>query len=327
MSTLRRAVSARTVMITGASSGIGRAAAVKIAGAGGVVLAVARRRDQLDELCEEIALHDGLAHAYACDLSDPVDIDRMAAEALRRHGHVDILVNNAGRSIRRAAGGSYDRFHDFQRTMQLNYFGALRLLLDLLPAMRERRSGHIVNVSTAGVQTSGPLFSAYLASKAALDAFPRSLGFHVAADRVRITTACMPLVRTPIITPTRAFEGWPALTPEQGAGLVCRAIRTRRPRVATPLGNAGQLAYALAPRIDQAVNALILRLRTRRPWRKPDGDPAAPAATVADDPAWRATFRRRLESAQVPTHPDQVRPPATLPKPLPPLPPCPAEPP
>ena len=307
VSTLRRAVSGRNVMITGASSGIGRAAAVKVAAAGGVVLAVARRRDQLDELCEEIALHGGVAHAYACDLSDPVDIDRMAAEALRRHGHVDILVNNAGRSIRRAAGGSYDRFHDFQRTMQLNYFGALRLILDLLPAMRERRSGHIVNVSTAGVQTGGPLFSAYLASKAALDAFSRTLSFEVAEDGVCVSTVCMPLVRTPMITPTPAFEGWRALTPEQGAALVCTAIRTRRPRVATPLGNAGQVAYALAPRMDHAVNALILRLRSRRPWRSPSGDPAAATAAVMDDPAWRATFRRRLERAQVPTDPDEVR--------------------
>jgi NAD(P)-dependent dehydrogenase (short-subunit alcohol dehydrogenase family) len=217
---LEQAVEGRTVMITGASSGIGRALALKVGAAGGTVLLVARRRDQLEEAKREIEDRGGFAHAYPCDLSDPLEIDRMVAQALKDHGHVDVLVNNAGRSIRRPVSGSYERFHDFQRTMQLNYFGAVRLILDLLPAMREHRSGHIINVSTAGVQTSAPMFSAYLGSKAALDAFSRSISFEVARDGIAISTVYMPLVRTPMIAPTKVYEEWPALTPEEAADLV-----------------------------------------------------------------------------------------------------------
>lgn len=264
---LAAAVEGRLVMITGASSGIGKAAAVKVGAAGGTVLLVARREELLQETASEIEARGGAAHIHVCDLSDPIDIDRMAEEVLAQHGRVEVLVNNAGRSIRREISSSYDRFHDFQRTMQLNYFGPVKLILDLLPVMRERRSGHTFNVSTAGVQFGAPMFSAYVASKAALDAFSRSISFEIRADGVDITTVHMPLVRTAMAAPTRMYDALAALSPEEAADLICGAIRRRPARVAVAAGNLAQIGHALAPGLDHALNAAIGRLLLRRPWR------------------------------------------------------------
>ncbi len=244
---LEDAVNGRIVMITGASSGIGHEAALKVGAAGGKVLLVARTEEKLREAAAEIEQRGGIAHVHPCDLSDTEDLDRMAAEVLERHGHVDILVNNAGKSIRRSVNRSYDRFHDFQRTMALNYFGPVKLILDLLPVMRERRSGHIVNISTMGLQTNTPRFSAYLASKAALDAFSRSVAAEIIDDGVHITTVYMPLVRTPMIAPTKIYDRFPTLSPDEAADLIMEAIRKRPKRIATTLGNLGQLSYAIVP--------------------------------------------------------------------------------
>jgi len=244
---LRDAVTGRNIMITGASSGIGKAAALGIGKAGGTVLLVARRQEQLDEVKREIEELDGIAYVHRCDLSDPDDIDRMAAEVLDQHEAVDILVNNAGKSIRRSINRSYDRFHDYQRTMQLNYFAPVKLILDLLPKMRDQGSGHIINISTIGLQMNTPRFSAYVASKAALDAFSRSVGPEVIGDGVHITTVYMPLVRTPMIAPTKIYDRFPTLTPKEAANLITEAIRKRPKRIATTLGSIGQLSYAIAP--------------------------------------------------------------------------------
>jgi short-subunit dehydrogenase len=300
-------VRGRTVMITGASSGIGKEAALKVGAAEGILLLVARRRELLEETKSEIEGRGGVAHPYVCDLSNPADIDEMSAKVLEHHGHVDVLVNNAGRSIRREVGSSYHRFHDFQRTMQLNYFGPVKLILNLLPRMRERGSGHVINVSTAGVQMSGPMFSAYLASKAALDAFSRSIGFEVIGEGVHITTVHMPLVRTAMAAPTRMFDNFPALSPDEAADLICAAIRKRPARVATPLGNLAQAAYAMAPGLDHSVNAVIGRLLLRSPWRNLRLRPAAAGDRPAvDDLALRESFRRQLESGQIPADPAEV---------------------
>jgi short-subunit dehydrogenase len=305
--TLQEAVRGRTVMITGASSGIGKEAALKVGAAEGTLLLIARRRELLEETKSEIEGRGGVAHLYVCDLSNPADVDEMAVQVLEQHGHVDVLVNNAGRSIRREIGSSYDRFHDFQRTMQLNYFGPVKLLLNLLPRMRERGSGHVINVSTAGVQMSGPMFSAYLASKAALDAFSRSIGFEVIGEGVHITTVHMPLVRTAMAAPTRMFDNFPALSPGEAADLICAAIRKQPVRVATPLGNLAQTAYAVAPGLDHSVNAAIGRLLLHRPWRNLRLRPAAAGDRPAvDDLALRESFRRRLESGQIPADPVEV---------------------
>jgi short-subunit dehydrogenase len=244
---LRDAIEDRIILITGASQGIGKATALEIARAGGTVLLVARTREKLEEVGHDVERLGGTAHAHPADLTDPDDIDRMAAEVLEQHGHVDILINNAGKSIRRSVNRSYDRFHDYQRTMQLNYFAPVKLILDLLPLMRARGSGHIINISTMGLQVNTPRFAAYLASKAALDAFSRSIGPEVIGDGVHITTVYMPLVRTPMIAPTKIYERFPTLSPEQAAEMIGDAIRRRPKRVATTLGNLGQLSYAIAP--------------------------------------------------------------------------------
>ena len=305
--TLQEAVKGRTVMITGASSGIGKQTALKVGAAGGTLLLIARRRELLEETRGEIEGRGGVAQPYVCDLSNPAEVDELSAQVLEKHGHVDVLVNNAGRSIRREVGSSYDRFHDFQRTMQLNYFGPVKLILDLLPPMRERGSGHIINVSTAGVQMSGPMFSAYLASKAALDAFSRSLGFEVIGEGVYITTVNMPLVRTAMAAPTRMLDNFPALSPAEAADLICAAIRKRPARVATPLGNFAQAAYAVAPGLDHSVNAAIGRLLLRSPWRNLRLRPGAVGDRPAvDDLAWRESFRRRLEGGRIPADPVEV---------------------
>jgi short-subunit dehydrogenase len=244
---LQDAVKGRTTLITGASSGIGMAAALEIGKAGGTVLLVARTQSRLEEIGREIEILGGQAFVYPCDLSEVDDIDRMAAEVLVRHEHVDILVNNAGKSIRRSVSRSYERFHDYQRTMQLNYFAPVKLILDLLPAMRRHKSGHIINISTIGLQTNTPRFSAYLASKAALDAFSRSIAVEIISDSVHITTVYMPLVRTPMIAPTKIYDRFPTLSPEEAAGMITDAIRKRPKRIATTLGSIGQLGYAIAP--------------------------------------------------------------------------------
>jgi short-subunit dehydrogenase len=255
---LKGAVKGRTVMITGASSGIGKAAALKVGGAGGTVILVARTREKLEKTAREIEALGGVGHVHPSDLSDMDDIDRMAAEVIAAHGPPDILVNNAGRSIRRSVGRSYDRFHDYQRTMQLNYFGSVKLILDVLPGMRERGSGHIINISTMGLQVNTPRFSAYLASKAALDAFSRSIGSEVISDGVHLTTIYMPLVRTPMIAPTRMYDRFPTLSPEAAADMIVEAIRKRPKRVSMALGNLGQLSYAVAPGAqDLVVNRAV----------------------------------------------------------------------
>ena len=244
---LHDAVKDRTVLITGASSGIGKAAALELGKAGGTVLLVARTESKLQDVRHEIELLGGTGHVHPCDLADIDDIDRMATEVLDQHERVDILINNAGRSIRRSVSRSYDRFHDYERTMQVNYFGAVKLILRLLPVMRERGTGHIINVSTIGLQTNTPRFAAYLASKAALDAFSRSIGPEIISDGVHITTVYMPLVRTPMIAPTKIYDRFPTLSPDEAAEMIGDAIRTRPKRVATVLGNLGQLSYAIAP--------------------------------------------------------------------------------
>jgi short-subunit dehydrogenase len=240
-------------MITGASSGIGKATAKKAGEAGATVLLVARTPEKLEETKAEIEEAGGTAFIHRCDLSDTEDVERMAAEALEQHGHVDVLVNNAGRSIRRSVKLAYDRFHDYERTMQLNYFGALRLILSLLPSMVEQKGGHIINVSSIGVQTNTPRFSAYVSSKAALDAFSRCIASEVIDDRIHITTIHMPLVRTPMIAPTKMYDAFPTITPDEAAEMITEAMISKPKKVATRLGNFGELLYNVAPKASDAI--------------------------------------------------------------------------
>jgi NAD(P)-dependent dehydrogenase (short-subunit alcohol dehydrogenase family) len=249
------AVNGKRVVITGASSGIGRAAALKIAAAGGIPLLVARGKEKLEELKTEIEEAGGAAYVYPADLGDMEAIDELVERIRADHPVVDILVNNAGRSIRRSIALSYDRFHDFERTMQLNYFGAIRLTMGLLPHMRERKHGHIINISSIGAQTNPPRFSAYVASKAALDAWTRVVGSETIGDNVHFTTIHMQLVRTPMIAPTKIYDAFPTITPDEAGDLVCEAIRSKPKTINTRLGTFGEVAYALAPKaVDQVLH-------------------------------------------------------------------------
>ncbi|MGZ8666139.1 MAG: SDR family oxidoreductase [Solirubrobacterales bacterium] len=250
---LSGAIGGKVVLITGASSGIGKAAAIRCARAGATVLLVARTPEKLEETKAQIEEEGGVTHIHRADLADVDDVERMAQEVLSEHGHVDVLVNNAGRSIHRSVKLAYDRFHDYERTMQLNYFGALRLILSLLPGMTARRSGHIINISSIGVQTNTPRFSSYVASKAALDAFSRCIASEVVDDGVQITTIHMPLVRTPMIAPTKMYDAFPTITPDEAAEMITDAMITRPKKVATRLGNFGELLYAVAPKASDAV--------------------------------------------------------------------------
>jgi NAD(P)-dependent dehydrogenase (short-subunit alcohol dehydrogenase family) len=249
------AVNGKTVIITGASSGIGLAAAHKIAAAGGIPILVARSMDQLEAARAEIERAGGTAYAYSCDLSDYDAIDAAVEKIFSEHASIDMLVNNAGRSIRRSVEVSYDRFHDYERTIQLNYLGTIKLIIAVLPHMREKHSGHIVNVSSIGVQTNPPRFSAYVASKAALDAFTRVVSSETIGDNVTFTTIHMPLVRTPMIAPTKIYDSFPTISPEEAADLVCEAIRAKPKQINTRLGTFGEVAYALAPKaVDQILH-------------------------------------------------------------------------
>ncbi|MBK5110338.1 MAG: SDR family oxidoreductase [Thermoleophilia bacterium] len=250
---LNGAIGGKIVMITGASSGIGEAAAIKCGAAGATVLLVARSVDKLEAAKAEIEAAGGKAEICRCDLSDVDDIERMANEVLAEHGHVDVLVNNAGRSIRRSVALSYDRFHDYERTMQLNYFGSLKLVLTLLPRMRERKSGHIINVSSIGVQTNTPRFSAYIASKAAFDAFSRTIASEIIDDKVNITTIYMPLVRTPMIAPTKMYDAFPTISPDDAAEMITGAMINRPKKVATRLGTFGEMLYTVSPKASDAI--------------------------------------------------------------------------
>ena len=251
--TLEGRVGGKVVVVTGATSGIGKATAIKLAEAGAKVILAARTVEKLDETKAYIESNGGEAYPYSVDISDLADCDRFAQKVLEDFGHVDVLVNNAGRSIRRSINLSYDRFHDFERTMQLNYFGALRLIMNFLPKMEERRSGHIINISSIGTLTLPARFSAYVASKSALDAFSRCAASEYSDCNVSFSTINMPLVRTPMIAPTKIYEHVPTISPEEAADMVGEAIIHRSKRIATKLGVFGQVVHAVTPKFAEII--------------------------------------------------------------------------
>ena len=244
---LRAALEGKVVLVTGASSGIGRAVASQVGRHGAQVMLVSRTAEKLNELKAEIEAAGGRAWTYPTDLSDMDACQRMVTRVLQDHGRVDVLVNNAGRSIRRSLVQSLDRFHDFERTMRLNYFGAVKLMLAVIPGMRERRSGHIINISSIGVQAYPPRFGAYVASKSALAALSRCVQPELADDEVAITNIHMPLVRTPMIAPTGIYKNFPTIDTDQAAELVMQAILSRPPEVSTRLGKLGEAVDTLSP--------------------------------------------------------------------------------
>ena len=250
---LKGKVKGKVVVITGGSSGIGLSTAEKVAAAGATTVIVARGEEELFKARDAMKAAGGKVFAYTADLADMADCDRLVSTILAEHGHVDILVNNAGRSIRRSIELSYDRFHDFERTMQLNYFGSLRLIMGFMPGMVTRRKGHIINISSIGVLANSPRFSAYVASKAALDAFSRCAQGELSGKGISFTTINMPLVKTPMIAPTKMYDSVPTLTPDEAADLVVKGIIEKPSRIATRLGVTASVINALAPKAYEVV--------------------------------------------------------------------------
>ena len=274
--TLKGTVAGKVELVTGGSSGIGLAAAHKFAEAGATTIICGRDQDKLDEACAEAKAKGYQFIAYSADIADMADCDRFVQLLIDNHGGVDFLINNAGRSIRRAIESSYDRFHDYERTMQLNYFGCLRVTMGLLPGMVEKRKGHVVNISSIGVLTNAPRFSAYVASKAALDAWTRCASSEFADQGITFTTINMPLVRTPMIAPTKIYNNVPTLSPEEAADMIAQACIFKPVRIATRLGITGQILHALVPRVAQITMNTSFRMFPDSTAAKGGGKDAKP---------------------------------------------------
>ena len=257
---LKGMVTGKVALVTGGSSGIGKAVAYRLAEAGATVLTLARDADELAATRREFEEAGYALHTFAIDLTQAEQTEALIAQINEEFGGVDLLINNAGRSIRRGIENSFDRFHDFERTMDLNYFGALRLTMGLLPKMLEKRHGHVINISSIGVLTNAPRFSAYVASKAALDAWTRCAASEFADRNIDFTTVNMPLVKTPMISPTKLYEQVPTLTPEEAAELVVEAIIHKPVRVATRLGIFGSTIHAVMPKVAQVIMNTSFRM-------------------------------------------------------------------
>ncbi len=288
---LKGKVRGKVVVITGGSSGIGLSTAQKVAAAGATTVIVARREDELFAARDAMIAAGGKVFAYTADLADMADCDRLVATVLDKHGHVDVLVNNAGRSIRRSIALSFDRFHDFERTMQLNYFGSLRLIMGFMPKMLERRKGHIINISSIGVLANSPRFSAYVASKAALDAFSRCAQGELSGKNIAFTTINMPLVKTPMIAPTKMYDSVPTLTPDEAADLVVKGIIERPSRIATRLGIFSALINAVAPKAYEVVMSTAFELFPDSSAAKGEGKSGKDAEPSQEQIAFAALMR------------------------------------
>jgi NAD(P)-dependent dehydrogenase (short-subunit alcohol dehydrogenase family) len=252
---VRRVVANKVVVVTGASSGIGRAVCRHLAASGAIIIGVARRIEQLEEMRDEVASGGGVAYVYPTDLSDHDACTQLIERVIADHGRVDVLINNAGRSIRRSVLDSLDRFHDFERTMKLNYFGAIALIMAVITGMRERQDGHIINITSIGGQAYPPRFAAYVASKNALDGFSRCFAPEVAADGIAVTTIHMPLVRTPMIAPTGMYKNFPTISSDEAADMIVEALIKRPHEVSTRVGKFGELVHAIAPNVHQLIMA------------------------------------------------------------------------
>ncbi|MGP5531702.1 SDR family NAD(P)-dependent oxidoreductase [Psychrobacter celer] len=257
---IAKAVKDKHIVITGASSGIGERTAFLLSECGAHVILLARTKDKLKIVADNIETLGGRASYYSCDLTNMDDIEDVSKRILADFGHVDVLVNNAGRSIRRSVHESVNRFHDFERTMDVNYFGAVKIILGLLPTMIGRKKGQIVNISSIGVLANSPRFAAYVASKSALDAFSRCLAAEVKGDNIKVTNIFMPLVRTPMIAPTKLYRYMPALMPDEAAMMIAKAIVHKPNSIASNMGRFASASYSLVPAFNVGVQSIGYRI-------------------------------------------------------------------
>jgi NAD(P)-dependent dehydrogenase (short-subunit alcohol dehydrogenase family) len=289
---LRGTVGGKVVLVTGGSSGIGLSASCKFAEAGAITIICGRGEDKLAEAKKEIMAYagkDAKVFTYSVDIADAVGCAAFTKMLEDEHGGVDFLINNAGRSIRRAIEASYDRFHDYERTMQLNYFGSLRVTMGLLPGMVAKRKGHVVNLSSISVLVNAPRFSAYVASKAALDAWTACAASEFQDQGITFTTVNMPLVRTPMTAPTKIYDNMPLLDPQEAADMVVQACINKPVRVATRLGTTVELLHAVAPRVTQILMNTTFRMFPDSSAAK--GDKAAKPGLSAEATAMAEMMR------------------------------------
>ncbi|MBZ1393751.1 SDR family NAD(P)-dependent oxidoreductase [Psychrobacter pacificensis] len=257
---ITKAVKGKNIIITGASSGIGERTAFLLSECGAHVILLARTEDKLKTVKENIEILGGRASYYPCDLTNMDEIEKISEQILADFKHVDVLVNNAGRSIRRSVHESVNRFHDFERTMEINYFGAVKTILGFLPTMISRQTGQIVNISSIGVLANSPRFAAYVASKSALDAFSRCLAAEVKGDNIKVTNIFMPLVRTPMIAPTKLYRYMPALMPDEAALMVAKAIVHKPNSIASNMGKFASATYSLVPAFNVGIQSIGYRI-------------------------------------------------------------------
>lgn len=258
----------KTIVITGASSGIGEAAAIKLANKGAKVILMARREEELQRVQAEIESLGGQSEYYAADLSDEASVAEVTNKIIEEHGPIDVLVNNAGRSIRRPIRDSLDRLHDFHRTMQLNYFGPVQMTLLMLPHMLQRKNGHIINVSSMSALIPTPFYAAYVGSKGALDAFSRSVGAELTDKGVQITTINYPLVKTPMTAPTKAYKYIRQMDVRDAADWIVKAVEKRPARITSTMGNAWGLATSAMPSITMKWTGRLFNYGAKRLARK-----------------------------------------------------------
>ncbi len=289
--TLRGQVEGKVVLVTGGSSGIGKATIHKIAEAGAIAVTIARDPKVLEEVRLEFEAAGLKLITYAVDIASAEQCNAFIKTMYEQHGGVDILVNNAGRSIRRGIENSFDRFHDFERTMEVNYFGALRLTMGFIPGMLKKRNGQVVNISSIGVLTNAPRFSAYVASKAAMDAWTRCAASEFADRRIEFTTINMPLVKTPMISPTKFYEQVPTLSPEEAANLVVDAIIHKQVRIATRLGIFGAVLHSMMPKVAQIIMNTSFRMFPDSIAATQSKEGASPQPPTADQIAFAQIMR------------------------------------
>ncbi|MGA6100722.1 SDR family NAD(P)-dependent oxidoreductase [Psychrobacter pocilloporae] len=257
---ITKAVKGKNIIITGASSGIGERTAFLLSECGAHVILLARTEDKLKTVKENIEILGGRASYYPCDLTNMDEIEKISEQILADFKHVDVLVNNAGRSIRRSVHESVNRFHDFERTMEINYFGAVKIILGFLPTMISRQTGQVVNISSIGVLANSPRFAAYVASKSALDAFSRCLAAEVKGDNIKVTNIFMPLVRTPMIAPTKLYRYMPALMPDEAALMIAKAIVHQPNSIASNMGKFASATYSLVPAFNVGIQSIGYRI-------------------------------------------------------------------
>ncbi|MBE9101123.1 SDR family NAD(P)-dependent oxidoreductase [Vacuolonema iberomarrocanum] len=242
---LQRYLAGKTVLITGASYGIGECLAANLADTQAYLLLVARTEAKLLEVQQRVEAKGGRADIFPCDLRVESEVQALLHTLQQLPGGIDIFVSNAGKSIRRSIFDSLDRPHDFTRTMNLNYFAPVQLMLGLIPTLVARQ-GHVINISAVNVLLiPAPQWAAYQASKTAFDQWFRCVSPELNAKGIHTTSIYLPLVRTRMIEPTKAYRNVPAMQPEQVAQLICKAMLARRRTYAPWWLCGGQVASVL----------------------------------------------------------------------------------